>query len=354
MAETKRYPLRNDRSRTGKEKIQEITERLEQGVKELFTSEKYAAWLKTMSAFHHYSFNNTLLIALQAPAATQVASYQTWKKLHRQVRKGEKGIKILVPAPVKVKHEEQKLDPITSKPLLDPDGRPLTETKELVIQHFKIGHVFAYEQTEGEPLPELGPDELTGSVPNYESLKKVIMEISPVPVRFDSIEGGAKGYFSHIQKEIVIKDGMSELQTVKTMIHELGHALCHDRDHAGEEGFQKDRQTKEVEADSISYTVCAMLKLDVSDYAFPYIAGWSSSKELKELRSSMDLIRETSGRILDSIVEKLREKEIRETGISLKESMAEGKRQSIKVLLTEPMRENDRMDVLQKGGEVCR
>ena len=191
--------------KTMKEKLTELTEKLEQGVSEIFTSENYTNWLRSMSRFHHYSIGNTILIALQAPYASQVASYSTWKKLHRHVRKGEKGIKILVPAPVKVKEEKQKFDPDTAQPLFDTNGNPLTETEEHLIQHYKIGHVFAYEQTEGEPLPQLGPDELTGDAKNFDVMKQAVISIAPVTVRFDDIDGGAKGYFSSIDKEIVVK-----------------------------------------------------------------------------------------------------------------------------------------------------
>ena len=326
-----------DPAASRKEQLKEITERLEQGVKELFTSDRYAVWLKTMSTFHHYSFNNTLLIALQAPPGTKyVASYQTWKKLHRHVRRGEKGIKILVPAPVKVKQETQKTDPLTAQPLFDRDGKPLTETEEQIIQHYKIGHVFAYEQTDGEPLPELGPDELTGEVVEYEAMKEALISISPVPVRFDGIKGGAKGYFSYTDQEIVIRSGMSDLQTVKTLIHELVHSEQHDRERGGEEGFRKDRMTKEVESEGVSFSVCSFFNLDVSDYSFPYITGWSSSKDLEELRASMDFIRETSGGIIERLEEKLQLRDSRDVVLPLRDALAKGKKEQAEELLKEP------------------
>ena len=295
--------------RSTKEKLVEITEKLEKGVSEVFTSENYTRWLKAMSKFHHYSFNNTLLIMLQAPYASSVASYDTWKKLHRQVRKGEKGIKILVPAPVRVKEERQKTDPLTMKPLFDADGNPVTEETEHLLQHYRIGHVFAYEQTDGEPLPELGPDELTGKAENFELMKAAIISIAPVSIRFDEIEGDAKGYYSSADKEIVVKKDMSEAQTMKTMIHELAHSLCHDRDRMAKEDVKKDRQTKEVEAESVAFTVCQFFGLDTSDYSFPYVTGWSSGRDLKELRSSMDFVRETSKNIIDAVAEKLEKHE---------------------------------------------
>lgn len=286
---------------TQKEKLKEITEKLEAGVREMFTSEQYAKWLKTMRTFHNYSFNNTLLIALQAPHASQVASYDTWKKLNRQVRKGEKGIKILVPAPVKIQTEKERLDPVTAKPILDGDGNPVKDVEEHILQHFKIGHVFAYEQTDGEPLPELGVDELTGNADNFSVIRQSIEDISPVRIRFEDIEGGAKGYYNDSLKLIAVQNGMSELQTIKTMIHELAHAVCHNKEALAAAGIRKDRQTKEVESESIAYTVCQFLGLDTSDYSFSYITGWSTGKELKVLRESMDFIRETSDSLLDQL-----------------------------------------------------
>ena len=313
---------------TQKEKLKEITDKLEAGVREMFPSEKYAKWLKTMLTFHQYSFNNSILIAVQAPEATRVASYDTWKKLKRQVRKGEKGIKILVPAPVKVKKEIEQLDPLTAKPLLDQNGVPVKGIEEHLIQHFKIGHVFSYEQTDGEPLPSLGPDELTGSADNYENLKEAITDISPTPIRYELIQGGAKGYYSPLDKEIVINIGMSELQTIKTMIHETAHALCHDLDIMKAEGIQKDRQTKEVEAESVAYTVCQFFGLDTSDYSFAYVTGWSSSREIKELRESMEFIRKTSGDIIDQLQEKLVEKDLPEERSSILEDLRSLKEKS--------------------------
>ena len=290
---------------TQKEKLKEITEKLEAGVREMFTSEQYAKWLKTMRTFHHYSFNNTLLIALQAPEATHVASYETWKKLNRQVRKGEKGIRILVPAPVKIRTEKERIDPATAAPVLDADGNPVKDIEEHLLQRFKIGHVFSYEQTDGEPLPQLGVDELTGTAENYSVIKRSIEEISPVPIRFEDIEGGAKGYYSDARKVIAIQNGMSEVQTIKTMVHELAHAVCHNKEALAESAIPKDRQTKEVESESIAYTICQYLGLDTSDYSFSYITGWSIGKELKVLRDSMDFIRDTSDHLLDRLAQQM-------------------------------------------------
>ena len=230
-------------------KMKEIMERLEQGVKEIFTSEMYMEYLKTMSQFHNYSFNNTLLIHLQKPDASLVAGYQAWqKKFKRQVRRGEKGIQIIAPAPIREKEEVEKIDPATMEPVLKPDGTPETEEVVYTIPRFRITTVFDVSQTEGEPLPELETPELTGSVGNYEIFMRAIQDVSPVPFRFDEIESGAKGYYNSIEKENVIQEGMSEMQTVKTSIHETAHAKLHDRDLMEELGEKKDQMTREVEA----------------------------------------------------------------------------------------------------------
>ena len=286
------------------QQMKEITERLEQGVKELFTSEMYTEYLKTMSQFHNYSFNNTLLIAMQKPDATLVAGYQAWqKKFRRQVKKGEKGIQIIAPAPIREKEEVEKFDPETNEPILRPDGQPETEEVVHTIPRFRVATVFDVSQTYGEPLPELETPELMGSVENFENFMQAIREVSPVPIRFDEIESGAKGYYSNVNKETVIQDGMSERQTMKTAVHETTHAKLHDRDIMEELGEKKNQMTREVEAESVAYTVCQYFGLDTSDYSFPYIAGWSSSVDMKELRASMDTIRKTAGEFIDSMTE---------------------------------------------------
>lgn len=286
------------------QQMKEITERLEQGVKELFTSEMYTEYLKTMSQFHNYSFNNTLLIAMQKPDATLVAGYQAWqKKFKRQVKKGEKGIQIIAPVPIREKEEIEKFDPETNEPILRPDGQPETEEVVHIIPHFRIATVFDVSQTYGEPLPELETPELMGNVENYEVFMQALREISPVPIRFDEIESGAKGYYSTVNKETVIQRGMSEMQTMKTGIHETTHAKLHDREIMEELGEKKNQMTREVEAESVAYTVCQYFGLDTSDYSFPYIAGWSSSVDMKELRASMDTIRKTAGEMIDGMTE---------------------------------------------------
>ena len=231
------------------QQMKEITERLEQGVKELFTSERYMEYLKTMSQFHNYSFNNTMLIAMQKPDATLVAGYQAWqKKFKRQVKRGEKGIQIIAPAPIREKEEVEKFDPVTNEPILRPDGKPETEEIEHIIPRFRLTTVFDISQTYGEPLPELETPELMGSVENFEIFMQAIREVSPVPIRFDEIESGAKGYYSNVNKEIVIQQGMSESQTMKTGVHETTHAKLHDRDIMEELGEKKNQMTREVEA----------------------------------------------------------------------------------------------------------
>lgn len=286
------------------QQMKEITERLEQGVNELFTSEMYTEYLKTMSQFHNYSFNNTLLIAMQKPDATLVAGYQAWqKKFKRQVKKGEKGIQIIAPAPIREKEEIEKFDPETNEPILRPDGQPETEEVVHIIPRFRIATVFDVSQTYGEPLPELETPELMGNVENYEVFMQALREISPVPIRFDEIESGAKGYYSTVNKETVIQRGMSEMQTMKTGIHETTHAKLHDREIMEELGEKKNQMTREVEAESVAYTVCQYFGLDTSDYSFPYIAGWSSSVDMKELRASMDTIRKTAGEMIDGMTE---------------------------------------------------
>lgn len=288
------------------EQLKEITERLEQGVKDLFTSEKYTEYLKTMSQFHNYSFNNTLLIAMQKPESTLVAGYSSWsKKFHRQVKRGEKGIKIIAPAPIREKEEIEKFDPETNEPVLRPDGQPETEEVEHIIPRFRVATVFDVSQTYGDPLPELDTPELMGSVENFEIFMEAIGIVSPAPMRYAEIEGDAKGYYSNANKEIVIQEGMSEKQTMKTAVHEVTHAMCHDRDVMEELGEKKNQMTREVEAESVAFTVCSYFGLDTSDYSFPYIAGWSSDMDMKELRTSMDFIRKTAGSFIDSMVENI-------------------------------------------------
>lgn len=292
------------------QQMYEITKQLEEGVKALFTSERYTEYLKTMSKFYNYSFNNTVLIALQRPEATLVAGYSAWQKnFHRQVKKGEKGIQIIAPSQRKEKELVEKFDPETNEPILGPDGQPETEVVEHVVSDFRVVRVFDISQTYGEPLPELAIPDLTGQVQNFPLFLQEVRELSPVPIRFGETEGEAKGYYSNKKKEIVVKEDMSESQTIKTLIHEIAHAKLHDREVLEQTGEEKDQRTKEIEAESIAYTVCQYFGLDTSDYSFPYIAGWSDNLKMWELRTFMDAIRRTAGEFIKELEEKMKELE---------------------------------------------
>ena len=281
-----------------------IMQSLESGVEELFTSNRYQEYLKTMAKFHNYSFNNTMLIAMQRPDATLVTSYKNWQSMGRQVMKGEKGITIIAPAPYKKMKEKEVLDE-NQRPIMGTDGKPKTEKVEVTVPHFKAVTVFDIAQTSGEPIQTLAPELLTAAVQDFDSFMQAIQKISPVPIRFDEIDGNANGYYHNADKEIVIKKGLSESQTLKTAIHETAHAKLHDREIMESLGVEKDRLTKEVEAESVAYCVCSSFGLDTSDYSFPYIAGWSSSREMKEMKASMDVIRKTAGEMIDQLTEEL-------------------------------------------------
>ena len=281
-----------------------IMQSLESGVEELFTSNRYQEFLKTMAKFHNYSFNNTMLIAMQRPDATLVTSYKNWQSMGRQVMKGEKGITIIAPAPYKKMKEKEVLDE-NQRPIMGTDGKPKTEKVEVTVPHFKAVTVFDIAQTSGEPIQTLAPELLTAAVQDFDSFMQAIQKISPVPIRFDEIDGNANGYYHNADKEIVIKKGLSESQTLKTAIHETAHAKLHDREIMESLGVEKDRLTKEVEAESVAYCVCSSFGLDTSDYSFPYIAGWSSSREMKEMKASMDVIRKTAGEMIDQLTEEL-------------------------------------------------
>ena len=281
-----------------------IMQSLESGVEELFTSNRYQEFLKTMAKFHNYSFNNTMLIAMQRPDATLVTSYKNWQSMGRQVMKGEKGITIIAPAPYKKMKEKEVLDE-NQRPIMGTDGKPKTEQVEVTVPHFKAVTVFDIAQTSGEPIQTLAPELLTAAVQDFDSFMQAIQKISPVPIRFDEIDGNANGYYHNADKEIVIKKGLSESQTLKTTIHETAHAKLHDKEIMESLGVEKDRLTKEVEAESVAYCVCSSFGLDTSDYSFPYIAGWSSSREMKEMKASMDVIRKTAGEMIDQLTEEL-------------------------------------------------
>lgn len=269
--------------------LKDTLEKLEKGVEAVFESDAYRAWLETLSKFHHYSVNNQILIAMQMPTATQVASYETWKKLGRYVKKGERGIKIIVPTPVKIKKEK------------DTDEG---ETEESKIMRYKIGHVFDRSQTDGKDLPTIGVAELVGECADYDRLRLILVALAPVPVHFDAIDGSAKGYYSPSTNEIVVRTGMSETQTIKTLIHEISHALLHSKESLRDRE-EVTRSAMETEAESVAYAVCSALGLDTGDYSFAYIASWASGKDIKELKASMQIIHDTAGELIDKITEKL-------------------------------------------------
>jgi len=287
------------------EKLKEITDRLEQGITELFDSERYKEYLRVMSKFHNYSFNNTLLIAMQKPDASLIAGFNAWKnQFQRNVKKGEKGIKIIAPSPFKIKQEMEKIDPHTQTPVVGKDGKPVTEEKEITIPAYKVVSVFDVSQTEGRELPDIAVDALTGDVEQYKDFFAALEKTAPVPIGFEKIESGAHGYYHLEEKRIALDEGMSELQTLKTAIHEIAHAKLHDIDLNAPKDEQQprvDRRTREVEAESVAYTVCQHYGLDTSDYSFGYVAGWSTGRELAELKSSLETIRSTAAEIINSI-----------------------------------------------------
>lgn len=283
--------------------VKKITEQLEQGLKDLFDSDKFKNYLKTMSKFHNYSFNNTLLIAMQKPDATMVAGYTAWQKnFKRHVKQGEKGIKIFAPAPYKKKEEQE---------VTDEKGVKKMEEVEVTIPAFKVVTVFDASQTDGEPLPSIGVDELSGDIDGYKDFVTAIERVSDVPISYEDIDGGAKGYFSPVGQKIVVKEDMSEVQTAKTLIHEVAHSLLHDKDNVRIErddgDDKKTRSSKEVEAESVAYTVCSHFGIDTSDYSFAYVAGWSSGKDMTELKESMETIRKTSDYLITEIESELKE-----------------------------------------------
>ena len=293
------------------EKIKEITDRLEQGIQDLFDSDRFKEYLRVMSKFHDYSLNNTLLIAMQKPDATFVAGYTSWKNDYgRQVVSHAKSIKVLAPSPYKVKREIDKIDPQTQKPVIGKDGKPVKEETEITVPAFKVVSVFDVSQTEGKELPTIGVDELTGDVEQYADFFKAVTQASPAPVGFEKIGNGTKGYYSQAEKRIAINEGMSELQNLKTLIHEIAHAKLHDIDlnaPAKEQADRPDRRTREVQAESIAYTVCQHYMLDTSDYSFAYVAEWSSGRELSELKASLETIRDTAAGLIADIDKNLAE-----------------------------------------------
>lgn len=292
--------------KTQYDRVKEITDQLEAGIENLFNSDQYKQWLTTMSRFHDYSLNNTLLIAMQKPDATLVAGYTTWKnQFGRQVNKGEKGIRILAPTPYKKKVEVDKTDPNTGEILKNPDGSNQKEIQEVLRPAFKVVSVFDVSQTDGRELPSLGVNELTGDVEQYEMFFEALKRTCPVPMKFEQISSGAKGYYHQIEQRIAIQKGMSQIQTVKTAIHEMAHQKLHAIDpnlKKSEQNLENiSRGGKEVEAESVAYTVCQHYGIDTSDYSFAYIAGWSQGKETPELKASLNTIRRAASGIINDI-----------------------------------------------------
>ena len=287
------------------DRVKELTDQLEQGIQDLFASGQYAEYLKTMAKFHNYSFNNCLLIYFQRPSATRVAGFGTWKELGRYVKRGEKGIKIFAPCPYKKTVEAEQTDPAPWQTTTEPGGKPPAEKTEIIIPMFKVVTVFDVSQTDGKELPTLGVDELKGDVDGYAAFFHALEQVSPVPVSFEQVNGSAKGYFSHEEQRIVIREGMGQLHTLKTAIHEIAHAILHN--HYGQKKRNipveqcKDHNTREVEAESVAFVVCQHYGLDTSEYSFGYVAGWSSGRERKELKASLDTIRQTAADLIDRI-----------------------------------------------------
>ena len=313
--------------KSNKERLREITEGIEQGIKDLFESDKYRQYLSTMSRFHRYSVNNVTLIHMQMPGATHVAGYNRWRdQFERHVKKGEHGITIIAPTPFKKKIEEQKLDPDTKAPMLDKDGKVITVEKEIEIPMFRPVKVFDVSQTEGKPLPQLASD-LTGNVQQFEAFMEALRRSAPVPVSIEPLQENMDGYFSPEKQQIVIRAGMSEVQTVSAAVHEIAHSKLHNYEKEREAAAagtkqeapkKKDRQTEEVEAESISYTVCQYFGIQTGENSFGYIASWSSGKELPELRASLETIQKTSTGLITDIERHFKEI-CKERGIDLSE-----------------------------------
>lgn len=291
---------------TTKEHLKQITDSIEIGIKELLESDKYMQYLRTMSRFHSYSLNNTLLISMQKPDATLVAGFNKWRdQFSRHVKKGERGIKIIVPTPYKIKKEQEKLDPLTKVPMLDKEGKVITEEVEIKVPLYKVVSVFDITQTEGEPLPNLA-DNLTGNVKQFELFMEALKRSSPVPLFFEKMEADKDGYFSSKEQYIAIREGMSEVQTVSAAIHEIAHSKLHnyEKDKTNEQAESpkpKDRRTEEVEAESISFAVCSYYDIKADANSFGYIASWSKGKDLPELRSSLEIIGKTASTLIDDI-----------------------------------------------------
>lgn len=306
--------MKNKKTTKDKQEVlKDLTEQLEKSIQDFMESEKYKTFLSSMAKFHNYSLNNQILIAVQKPDSTLCAGYTTWQKQNRYVKKGEKGIRIICPAPYKKEYLKDVIDKTTGKPELLPDGKAKQEIVQKVIPFFKVGYVYDISQTEGQPLPEIA-DILEGDLDEgLKSLKEAMLQVSPVPVRFQPIDGEANGFYSPATGEIVVDSTLSEKQSLKTLIHETAHAILHNPETASS---QSTRETKEVEAESVAYVVCQYFGLDTSDYSFGYIAGWSSGKGTLELKASLENIRNTSNEIISNVEQILIKKETLEQTVS--------------------------------------
>lgn len=289
-----------------KAEMTEITAKLEQGVKDIFNSDRYKDYLRFCAKLPKYSVNNQILIMLQKPEATMCQSFLSWKNMGRSIKKGEKGIRILAPSPFKVQQEQNKIDEYGS-PILDKDGNNIKEIVKVTINAFKPVSTFDISQTEGEPIPNIEVNELTSTIDGYETLLNSISEIVSVPITFENISSGAKGYFSLADNRIVIQEGMSEAQTLKTLIHESAHSILHSKTALDSSSEKKSKNQKETEAESVAYIVCQHYGIDTSEYSFKYLASWSNNKEVSDLKSSLDIIRETASSLIDKIDNRLKE-----------------------------------------------
>lgn len=281
------------------ERVKALTDQLESGVKEIYASDHYAEYMSAMAKFHHYSFGNIILILFQYPKASRVAGIKTWNELGRHVNKGEHGIQILAPCPFQKIVSRIKRDPNTGQILYGPDGQPLKEQTFVEANRFRAVTVFDISQTDGKELPSLKAQELTGEVEDYESVFQRLAALSPLPVIYDTLPGQAKGQTNFLEQKVIIRPGMSQLQTIKTLVHEITHAMLHDPDNQPL-GVIRDRRRAEVEAESVAYVVCQHFGLDTSDYSLGYVAGWGRGKELDELKSSLQTIHATATKIIDA------------------------------------------------------
>ncbi len=289
-----------------KAEMEQMTAKLEQGVKDIFSSDNFKKYLDFCAKLPRYSINNQILIMMQKPEATMCQSYSGWKEMNRFVRKGEKGIRIFAPAPYKMQKEQEKTD-TSGRVILDKDGEPVKEKVEITVNAFKPVSTFDVSQTEGDPVPTVGVNELTAAVEGYESLLKALKEVIPVPVSFEQIESGAKGYYHLEDKRIVVQEGMSESQTVKTLVHEASHQALHSKEARETAGEKKTQNQQETEAESIAYVVCQHYGIDTSEYSFPYVATWSADKDVPELKASLETIRRTASHMITKIDEKMQE-----------------------------------------------